>query len=36
MDGTDIGSLDHLLVWMELGQVSKTYKKRKRGLEDGV
>ena len=30
MDGTDIGSSDHFLVWMELGQVSKTYKKRKR------
>ena len=30
MDGTDIGSSDHLLVWMELGRASKTSKKRKR------
>ena len=30
VDGTDIGSLDHLLVWMKLGRVSKTSKKRKR------
>ena len=29
-DGTDIGSSDHFLVWMELGQASKTSKKRKR------
>ena len=29
MDGTDVGSSDHLLVWMELGQASKTSKKRK-------
>ena len=36
VDGTDIGSSDHLLVWMELGRASKTSKKRKRGLEDGV
>ena len=27
---TDIGSSDHLLVWMELGRASKTSKKRKR------
>ena len=30
VDGTDIGSSDHLLVWMELGRASKTSKKRKR------
>ena len=30
MNGTDIGSLDHHLVWMELGRASKTSKKRKR------
>ena len=30
MDGKDIGSSDHFLVWMELGRVSKTSKKRKR------
>ena len=36
VDGTDIGSSDHLLVWMELGQASKTSKNRKRGLEDGI
>ena len=30
MDGTDIGSSDHLLEWMELGLASKTSKKRKR------
>ena len=28
--GTDIGSSDHFLVWMELGRASKTSKKRKR------
>ena len=28
-DGTDIGSSDHFLVWMELGRASKTSKKRK-------
>ena len=30
VDGTDIGSSDHLLIWMELGRASKTSKKRKR------
>ena len=30
VDGTDIGSSDHLLVWMELGRASKTSKNRKR------
>ena len=30
MDGTDIGSSDHLLVWMELGRASKISKKRMR------
>ena len=30
VDGTDIGSSDHLLVWMELGRASKISKKRKR------
>ena len=30
VDGTDIGSSDHLLVWMELGRASKTSKKKKR------
>ena len=30
VDGTDIGSSDHLLVWMELGWASKTSKKRTR------
>ena len=30
MDDIDIGSSDHLLVWMELGRASKTSKKRKR------
>ena len=29
MDGTDIGSSDHFLVWIELGRASKTSKKRK-------
>ena len=29
MDGTDIGSSDHLLVWMELGRVSKTSKRKR-------
>ena len=29
VDGTDIGSADHLLVWMELSRASKTSKKRK-------
>ena len=29
VDGTDIGSSDHFLVWMELGWASKTFKKRK-------
>ena len=29
MDGTDIGSSDHLLVWMELDRASKTSKKRR-------
>ena len=29
MDGTDIGSSDHFLVWMELNRVSKTSKKKK-------
>ena len=32
VDGTDIGSSDHLLVCMELGRASKTSKKRKRGI----
>ena len=32
MDGTDIGSSDHLLVWMELGRASKTSKKSKRAI----
>ena len=30
MDGTDIGSSDHFLVWMELSWASKTSKKRTR------
>ena len=30
VDGTDIGSSDHFLVWMELGPATKTSKKRKR------
>ena len=30
VDRTDIGSSDHLLVWMELGRASTTSKKRKR------
>ena len=30
VDGTDIGSSDHLLVWMELGRASKASKKRTR------
>ena len=30
VDGTDIGSPYHFLVWMELGRASKTSKKRKR------
>ena len=30
VDGTDIGSSDHFLVWMELGRATKTSKKRKR------
>ena len=30
VEGTDIGSSDHLLVWMELGRASKTSKKRTR------
>ena len=29
VDGTDIGSSDHFLVWMELGRATKTSKKRK-------
>ena len=33
VDGTDIGSWDHLLVWMELGRASKTSKKRKRVIK---
>ena len=32
VDGTDIGSSDHFLVWMELGWASKTSKKRKRDI----
>ena len=32
VDGTDIGSSDRFLVWMELGQASKICKKRKRGI----
>ena len=30
VDGTDIGSSDHFLVWMELSRATKTSKKRKR------
>ena len=30
VDGTDIGSSDHSLVWMELGWATKTSKQRKR------
>ena len=30
VDGTDIGSSDHFLVWMKLSRASKTSKKRKR------
>ena len=30
VDGTDIGSSDHFLAWMELGQATKTSKNRKR------
>ena len=30
VDGADIGSSDHFLVWMELGRATKTSKKRKR------
>ena len=30
VDGTDIGSSDHFLVWMELCRATKTSKKRKR------
>ena len=30
VDGTDIGSSDHFLVWMELERATKTSKKRKR------
>ena len=30
VDGTDIGSSDHFLVWMELDRATKTSKKRKR------
>ena len=30
VDGTDIGSSDHFLVWMALGPASKTSKKRTR------
>ena len=30
VDGTDIGSSDHFLEWMELGRATKTSKKRKR------
>ena len=30
VDGTDIGSSDHFLVWMELGWATKTSKKRRR------
>ena len=29
VDGTDIGSSDHFLVWMELSRATKTSKKRK-------
>ena len=29
VDGTDIGSSDHFLVWIELGRANKTSKKRK-------
>ena len=36
VDGTDIRSSDHFLVWMKLGQASKTSKKRKLSLENGV
>ena len=35
MDGTDIGSSDHLLVWMELGRTSKTSKKITRVIRGG-
>ena len=31
--GTDIGSSDHFLVWMELGRATKTSKKRKRVIK---
>ena len=30
VDGTDIVSSDHFLLWMELGRATKTSKKRKR------
>ena len=33
VDGTDIGSSDHFLVWMELRRASKTSKKRKRVIK---
>ena len=29
VDGTDIGSSDHFLVWMELRRATKTSKKKK-------
>ena len=32
VDVTDIGSSDHFLVWMELGQATKTSKKKKDGV----
>ena len=32
VDGTDIGSSDHFLVWMDLGWATKTSKKRKREI----
>ena len=32
VDGTGLGSSDHFLVWMELGQASTTSKKRKRAI----
>ena len=34
VDGTDIGSSDHFLVWMELCRATKTSKKRKRRFGD--
>ena len=36
VDSTDIGCSDHYLVWMELGRTTKTTRKAKRVIGNGV